>query len=152
MTRNRHKMIEKMADSLLCPLHSIQFLPLVFLPLWIEHTRKALSIPTSSFLLRVNDFEGKDANNLEIARFLVQILQTLAYSIIIRRWTVGKHMFKTVIWARDNWKPVRSPPILMMLQIRLRDSSRDDWIKEFIKRRWSSGLLGLQRKKNSQLP
>ena len=34
MTRNRRKMIEKMADSLLCPLHSIQFSPVVFLPLW----------------------------------------------------------------------------------------------------------------------
>ena len=28
MTRNRCKMIKKMANSLLCPLHSIQFLPL----------------------------------------------------------------------------------------------------------------------------
>ena len=27
MTRNRRKMIGKTADSLLCPLHSIQFLP-----------------------------------------------------------------------------------------------------------------------------
>ena len=25
-----------MADSLLCPFHSIQFSPLVFLPLWLE--------------------------------------------------------------------------------------------------------------------
>ena len=33
MTRNRRKMIGKTADSLLCPLHSIQFSPLVFLPL-----------------------------------------------------------------------------------------------------------------------
>ena len=33
MTRNCHKSIGKMADSLLCPLHSIQCLPLVFLPL-----------------------------------------------------------------------------------------------------------------------
>ena len=29
MTRNRHKTIEKTADSLLCPFHSIQFSPLV---------------------------------------------------------------------------------------------------------------------------
>ena len=28
-------MIKKTADSLLCPLHSIQFSPLVFLPLWL---------------------------------------------------------------------------------------------------------------------
>ena len=34
MTRNRRKMIGKTADSLLCPLHTIQCLPLVFLPLW----------------------------------------------------------------------------------------------------------------------
>ena len=33
MTRNHCKMIKKTADSLLCLLHSIQFLPLVFLPL-----------------------------------------------------------------------------------------------------------------------
>ena len=30
-------MIGKTADSLLCPFHSIQFLPLVFLPLWLVH-------------------------------------------------------------------------------------------------------------------
>ena len=35
MTRNCRKMIEKTADSLLCPLHSIQFSPQVFFPLCI---------------------------------------------------------------------------------------------------------------------
>ena len=34
MTRNCRKMIEKTADPLLCPLHSIQFSPPVLLPLW----------------------------------------------------------------------------------------------------------------------
>ena len=34
MTRIRYKMIGKTADSLHCPFHSIQFTPLVFLPLW----------------------------------------------------------------------------------------------------------------------
>ena len=34
MTRNCSKMIGNMADYLLCPLHSIQLLPLVSLPLW----------------------------------------------------------------------------------------------------------------------
>ena len=36
-----------------------------------------------------------------------------------------------------------------------RDSSRDGWIKKFIKRKWSSGLfwvVGAAEKKNSQLP
>ena len=33
MTRNRHEMIGKTEVSLLCPLHSIQLSPLVFLPL-----------------------------------------------------------------------------------------------------------------------
>ena len=65
----------------------------------IKHIRKALK-KVFYLLLASNDFEGvipKDANNLKITRCLVQILQTLAYSLTIRRWTVGKHMFKTVI-------------------------------------------------------
>ena len=37
MTRNCRKMIGKTADSLLCPLHSIQFSPLEFLPLRSYH-------------------------------------------------------------------------------------------------------------------
>ena len=37
MTKNRRKMIGKTADSLLCSLHSIQFSPLVFLPLCLHH-------------------------------------------------------------------------------------------------------------------
>jgi hypothetical protein len=37
MTRNCPKMIEKTADSLLCPLHSIQFSPLVFIPQWLRY-------------------------------------------------------------------------------------------------------------------
>ena len=36
MTRNCRKVIGKPGDSLLCHLHSIQFSPLVFLPLWLE--------------------------------------------------------------------------------------------------------------------
>ena len=36
MTKNCRKMIGKTADSLLCPLHSIQFSTLVFLPLWAK--------------------------------------------------------------------------------------------------------------------
>jgi hypothetical protein len=38
MTKNRCKMIKKTANSLLCPLHSIQFLPLVLLPLCFLQT------------------------------------------------------------------------------------------------------------------
>ena len=33
ITKNCRKMIKRTADTLLCPLHSIQFLPLLFLPL-----------------------------------------------------------------------------------------------------------------------
>ena len=39
MTRNCLKMIGNTANSLLCPLHSIQFSPLVFLPLWTNWTK-----------------------------------------------------------------------------------------------------------------
>ena len=41
MTRNRHKMIGKTADSLFCPFHGIQFSPLVFLPLWHQIAKHA---------------------------------------------------------------------------------------------------------------
>ena len=41
MTRNCRKMIGKKADSLLCPLHNIQFSPQVFLPLLSEHVKRA---------------------------------------------------------------------------------------------------------------
>ena len=37
MTRNHHEMIGKTAVSLLCPLHSIQLSPLVFLPLCMQY-------------------------------------------------------------------------------------------------------------------
>ena len=40
-------------------------------------------------------------------------------------------------------------------RLRDRDLSRDDWIKEFIKRKWSCGLfwaVGAAEKKKSQLP
>ena len=40
MTRNRRKMIRNTEDSLLCPLHSVQFLPLVFIPLCLPMISK----------------------------------------------------------------------------------------------------------------
>ena len=49
MTRNRCKMIGKTADSLLCPFHSIQFLPLVFLPLWCKQVSSNFTFNTPHY-------------------------------------------------------------------------------------------------------
>ena len=56
MTRNRRKMIGKTSDSLLCPLHSIQFSPLVFLPLCLKLLATD-RLPRSVLFLRIKQYE-----------------------------------------------------------------------------------------------
>ena len=45
MTRNRRKMIGKPADSLLCPLHSIQFSTLVYFVLYAYDGQNFHGVP-----------------------------------------------------------------------------------------------------------
>ena len=65
MTRNSHKMIGKTTDSLLCPLHSIQFLPLVFLPLCKKLTNFNffLTVLEAEIWQRVKIKISKERNN-----------------------------------------------------------------------------------------
>ena len=73
----------------------------------------------------------------------IQYWPTIACSSLMVLFRVSK------VWIIKNNTNLNS------ILANTRDLSRDDWIKEFIKRKWSSGLfwaVGAAEKKKSQLP